>query len=87
MKKNLPAEHWDLILRLPADGKRYIIEGIAHAAHFPRTAMQCEQVIAETQYGTLRRLKSYDGWRQVEHIAPNALSERLASFQRAKAAQ
>ena len=54
--QTLTPSQWNSIFSLPADGKPYNVAGIAfRATHFPATSMKVEHVIAETQFGTLRR--------------------------------
>ena len=72
--KNLTASQWNQIISLPADGVSYNIPGIAfRAVHKPQTKMSVEQVIAETQFGTLRRRYSGGKWQRVEYIAGRAV--------------
>lgn len=69
MSKNLTAQQWQAIIALPADGAEYNIPGIAfRAKHCPQTKMHVEQVIAETQFGRLRRRFVGGKWQAVEYI-------------------
>lgn len=69
MAKNLTPSQWKLIIELPADGKPYNVAGIAfRATHKPADKMHVEQVIAETQFGTLRRRLVGGKWQAVEYL-------------------
>ncbi len=69
-RKSLTPEQWSQVFTLPADGVSYNLPGIAfRAKHLPQTKMYCEQVICETQYGVLRRIRmGADKWRATDYI-------------------
>lgn len=67
--KTLNASQWSLIFSLPADGKPYNVPGIAfRAARFPQTKITVEHVIAETQFGRLRRRFVKGKWQATEYV-------------------
>lgn len=67
--KTLTPAQWQEVYSLPPDGKSYNIPGVAfRASHHPQTKMHCEQVIAETQFGKLRRRLVSGRWQATEYI-------------------
>ena len=69
MKATLTPQQWQQVISLPADGTAYNVAGIAfRATHFPATKMRVECVIAETQFGTLRRRKIGERWQATEYV-------------------
>jgi len=65
----LSAREWNEVFSLPADGVSYNIAGVCfRAAHYPATSMKCEQVIASTRFGTLRRIFSRGKWQATEYV-------------------
>lgn len=60
---------WELIFALPADGEVHHVEGVAfRAVHYPATRMKCEAVIAETRFGTIRRIKVGGKWKATDYV-------------------
>jgi hypothetical protein len=68
-RNTLTPQEWELVLNLPADGQDHCIPGVAfRAKHLPQTKMKVEQVICETQFGTLRRIKARGKWQATDYI-------------------
>ena len=67
--QTLTAAQWNQVFALPSDAAPYNVAGIAfRAAHFPQTSIKVEHVIAETQFGTLRRRFVNGKWQATEYI-------------------
>lgn len=68
-KRNLTSAQWKLLFELPDDERIYNVPGIAfRAVHRPATRMYVEHVIAETEFGTIRRHRVRGKWQAVEYI-------------------
>lgn len=69
MKSTLSPDEWELIFALPADSNPHHVEGVAFRAwHHPATRLKVEHVVAETQFGTLRRRLVNGKWSSTDYI-------------------
>jgi hypothetical protein len=65
----LTPSQWCEVCTLPADGVPHNVPGVAfRATRFPATRLKVEHVIAETQFGTLRRRFVNGKWQATEYI-------------------